>query len=426
MTVRVRLFRVRERVRMSLWIIPAIGVAIAVALAAALVWVDRRLPPGAAQWLRFGGGAESARNLLSVIAGSMVTSISLIFSVTMVVLQLASAQYSPRVLRSFIRDRLVQTVLAAYIATFVYCLLVLPTIRSAAGDEEEAVPGVAVTAALGLALGSLGLFVRYVHHIAHSIRVVTIINNLAAETREALEEMYPHQFGEDVDHYVEHPVGPPTAVVTWDADPGALLAVDEEALLEAATQAGAVVEQCRMVGEFVPSGSELFRVWGQIPDRDTLTEYISIGDERTMHQDAAYGFRQIVDIAERTLSPAVNDPTTAVQAVDQLHDLLRRLAHRHFPSDHRLDQSGQLRIVAPRFSWDDYVRLAFDEIRHYSGRSIQVTRRLTGAVEDLLAVAPPPRRPALEQQRELLLRASDREFVDPADREAAKDGTLIS
>ncbi len=410
---------------MSLWIVPAVGVAAAAVLAAALVAVDRRIPPGSVQWLRFGGGAESARNLLSVIAGSMVTSISLIFSVTMVVLQLASAQYSPRVLRSFIRDRLVQTVLAAYIATFVYCLLVLPTIRSTAGDEEE-VPAVAVTAALGLALGSLGLFVRYVHHIAHAIRAVTIINNLAVETREALEEMYPQQIGEEADRYVEHPVGSPTAVVTWDADPGVLLAVDEGALLGAATDAGAVVELRRMVGEFVPSGSELFRVWGQIQDRTALTECISIGDERTMHQDAAYGFRQIVDIAERALSPAVNDPTTAVQAVDQLHDLLRRLAQRHFPSHLRLDQSGQLRIVAPRFSWDDYVRLAFDEIRHYGGRSIQVTRRLTGAVEDLLAVAPPLRRPALEQQRELLLRATDREFMDAADREVAKDGTLIS
>lgn len=112
--------------------------------------------------------------------------------------------------------------------------------------------------------------------------------------------------------------------------------------------------------------------------------------------------------------------------MDQLHDLLRRLAQRHFPSHLRLDQSGQLRIIAPRFSWDDYVRLAFDEIRHYSGRSIQVTRRLIGAVDDLLTIVPAGRRPALELQRELLSRASDREFVDAADREVARDGTLIS
>lgn len=425
MTGRVRLFRVRERVRMSLWIIPALGVVAAAALAAGLLAVDRRIPPGTAEWLRFNGGAESARNLLSVIAGSMVTSISLIFSVTMVVLQLASAQYSPRVLRSFIRDRLVQTVLAAYIATFVYCLLLLPRIGSNGNGEDE-VPALAVTVALALALGSLGLFVRYVHHIAHAIRAVTIINNVAVETRDALEEMYPETIGEEADRHVEQPAGPTTAVVTWDGEPGVLLAVDEGALLEAATEAGAVVELCRMVGEFVPSGSEVFHVWGEIPDRSALTECISLGAERTMHQDAAYGFRQIVDIAERALSPAVNDPTTAVQAVDQLHDLLRRLAQRHFPSHLRLDQSGQLRIIAPRFSWDDYVRLAFDEIRHYGGRSIQVTRRLTGAVEDLLTVTPEGRRPALEQQRELLSRASDREFLDAADREAARNGTLIS
>lgn len=343
----------------------------------------------------------------------------------MVVLQLASAQYSPRVLRSFIRDRLVQTVLAAYIATFVYCLRLLPTIGSN-GDGEEEVPALAVTVALALALASLGLFVRYVHHIAHAIRAVTIINNLAVETRDALEEMYPETIVDEADRRVEQPTGPTTAIVTWDGEPGVLLAVDEGALLEAATEAGAVVELCRMAGEFVPSGSEVFHVWGEIAERAALTECISLGAERTMHQDAAYGFRQIVDIAERALSPAVNDPTTAVQAVDQLHDLLRRLAQRHFPSHLRLDQSGQLRIIAPRFSWDDYVRLAFDEIRHYSGRSIQVTRRLIGAVDDLLTIVPAGRRPALELQRELLSRASDREFVDAADREVARDGTLIS
>lgn len=225
----------------------------------------------------------------------------------MVVLQLASAQYSPRVLRSFIRDHLVQTVLAAYIATFVYCLRLLPTIGSN-GDGEEEVPALAVTVALALALASLGLFVRYVHHIAHAIRAVTIINNLAVETRDALEEMYPETIVDEADRRVEQPTGPTTAIVTWDGEPGVLLAVDEGALLEAATEAGAVVELCRMAGEFVPSGSEVFHVWGEIAERAALTECISLGAERTMHQDAAYGFRQIVDIAERALSPAVNSP----------------------------------------------------------------------------------------------------------------------
>jgi uncharacterized membrane protein len=420
------MFRLREGFRMSLWFVPAAGVVAAAVLAAALVALDRWIPEGRAPSLLFGGGAESARNLLSVIAGSMVTSISLIFSVTMVVLQLASAQYSPRVLRSFIRDRLVQAVLAIYIATFVYCLLVLPTVRSAQGEQEEFVPALAVTAALALALASLALFVRYVHHIAHAIRAVTIINTVACETREALEQMYPEKIGDEADRDVEPPRGPPTAVIAWQGSPGVLVAVDEGALLEAAATAGAVVEIRRMVGEFLPGGAPMFDVYGQVADPTVLTECVTVGDERTLHQDAAYGFRQIVDIAERALSPGVNDPTTAVQAIDQLHDLLRRLVKRHFPSRLRVDQSGQLRIVAPRLEWDDYVGLAFDEIRHYSGRSIQVARRLTGAVDDLLTVAPPARRSALEEQRELLARASDREFLDFADKQGANEGTLIS
>lgn len=149
MTADVRRFRLHEWLTMSLWVAPAFGVVLAIALAEALVALDRELGSGALRALPLvDGGAESARTVLSVIAASMVTSISLIFSVTMVVLQLASAQYSPRVLASFIRDRLVQAVLAAYIGTFVYCLLVLPTVQERQPGEDEFVPGLAVTAAL--------------------------------------------------------------------------------------------------------------------------------------------------------------------------------------------------------------------------------------------------------------------------------------
>ena len=410
---------------MSLWLIPAVAVAGAAGAAQVLIAVDRALSPGGV-WPVFGGGAESARNLLSVIAGSMVTSISLIFSVTMVVLQLASAQYSPRVLRSFIGDRVVQGVLGVYIATFVYALLVLPAVRNGEGAAEEFVPSLAVTGALVLALVSLGVFVRYIHHIAHSIRAVTVITTIAAETRAALESMYPDELGEEAPEEAVPPSGPATDVLHWNGEPGVLVAVDESALMEAAVEAGIVVSIVPMVGAFIPTASAVLEVSGPAGECSALLGCVSVGGERTMHQDAAFGFRQLVDIAERALSPGVNDPTTAVQAVDQLHDLLRRLGDRRFPSRTRLDESGAVRVIAPRLDWDDYVRLAFDEIRQYGSHSIQVVRRLHGAVDDLLAVVPASRRAALEQQRDLLAAAAAREFPDAPDEERAGEATLLS
>lgn len=414
---------------MSLWFIPALCVASSVALSAVTVAIDRRIPQEKTAWFLFGGGPESARNLLSTIAAAMVTSLSLVFSVTMVVLQLASAQYSPRVLRTFIRDRLVQAVLGVYIATFVYSLLVLPAVRTGGeGGGRPFVPALAVTVSLVLSLVSLALFVRYIDHIAQATRAVTVLNSVGAEGRQALVAMYPEQMG-DEGHDAEtlDSLGAPTSVIPAGT-PGVCVAVDEDRLLELASRAGVVVRIVPVVGEFVPEGAPLLEVWGNTgaDDNENLAECLAVGQERTMHQDPAFAFRQIVDIADRALSPGVNDPTTAVQSIDQLHDLLRRLAPRRIPSPVRLDDSSAVRVFAPRFGWDDYVDLAFDEIRLYARSSIRVDRRLRGALDDLLSVVPAIRRPALERQVRLLDASARREFEDPSDQAAAGRGIRIS
>ncbi|MBW3669423.1 MAG: DUF2254 domain-containing protein [Actinobacteria bacterium] len=423
-----RRFPVVERVRTSLWFVPAVSVAVGAALSFVLVALDRGIGEERSAWYLFGGGPQSARNLVSTIAAAMITSISLIFSVTMVVLQLASAQYSPRVLRTFIRDRLVQAVLGVYIATFVYSLLVLPAIRSEQGGDPAFVPAVAVSASLGLALVSLALFVRYIDHIAHAIRAVTLLSSVAEETRAALSRMYPEELGADADEDLLTELPQPTTVVQSEDGPGVVVAVDEDRLLGCATNADVVVRIVPMVGEFVPTNGPVFEVVGELTDdqRRAMLQCVGIARERTMHQDPGFGFRQIVDIAERALSPGVNDPTTAVQAIDELHDLLRRLADRRFPSRARVDDGGVLRVVAPRYAWDDYVELAFDEIRHYGRGSIQVARRMRGALDDLRTVAPEHRRAALERQLRLLEESTRRDFPDEADTRRAQRGALIS
>ena len=413
---------------MSLWFIPTAAVAAGMGLAAALLFLDHRIPDWRGWPLLFTGGPESARNLLSTIAAAMVTSISLIFSVTMVVLQLASAQYSPRVLRTFLRDRLVQSVLGAYLATFVYSLLVLPSVTTERGEEEAFVPAIAVSAAIVLALVSLALFVRYIDHIAHSIRAVSILTAVGDETRKALDHLYPDEIGEEAPADAEPSLGDPSQIVS-SIDRGIVATVDEERLLELARGGDLVVRVLPAVGQFVPEGAPVFEVFardGEAVDVDNLRECLAFAQERTMDQDAAFGFRQIVDIAERALSPGVNDPTTASQAIDQLHDLLRRLAHRRVPSPFRVDDDGTLLVVATRLSWDDYVALAFDEIRLYSAQSIQVVRRLRGALEDLVEATPSARRPALERQLRLVEATLKREFEDGPDRARAREASSLS
>ncbi|MBW3615427.1 MAG: DUF2254 domain-containing protein, partial [Actinobacteria bacterium] len=209
---------------------------------------------------------------------------------------------------------------------------------------------------------------------------------------------------------------------------GVVVAVDEERLLTLASECDLVIRIVPTIGEFVAEGERVLEVWSDGRDFDDhkLLGCVAFATERTIEQDAAFGFRQIVDIAERALSPGVNDPTTAAQAIDQLHDLLRRLARRQFPSELRADEHGQLRAISPRLSWDDYVGLAFDEIRLYSARSLQVKRRLRGAVTKLLDMAPPARKAALERQLRLLDESAEREFEDDQDRSRARQPANFS
>jgi uncharacterized membrane protein len=207
---------------------------------------------------------------------------------------------------------------------------------------------------------------------------------------------------------------------------GALLVmVDEQALARIAEERDVVIGLVPYIGDFVPHGAPMFRVWGAWPDAepDLLQANVTMGKDRTMQQDAAFGFRQLVDIPEKALSPGVNDPTTAVQALDQIHDLLRRLARRYIPSGFRYGEDSQLRLVLPRPGWDDYVALGLDEIRQYGSGSLQVMRRIEFMLDDLLAWTPERRRPVLLEQRRYLDLARRRGFQDLPEQEIAADSS---
>lgn len=419
--MKLRLTRFAERLGMSYWLVPTLCVAVAVGLSRAAGTVDAHLSQNEQAWYLFRGGPEGARSVLSAVASSMMTFSGLVFSVTILVLQQASNQFSPRVLRTFLRDRQSQLSLGIFMGTFVYALLGLRSVRGATDAVPAHVPSLSVWLAVVLVLLCVGTFIFYIHHVAQSIRAIVILTRIRDETRHTLRRMYPEGIGSDTEEArLVKPPEPPSLLIPSPGTSGVLEAVDEEQLFACACKAGVTLALVPLVGDFIPHGGPLFEVWGDASRLQVkaLLGSVSIGPERTLQQDTAFGFRQLVDIAEKALSPGINDPTTAVQAIDQLHDLLRHMIHQRFPSPSRLDDDGTPRLLCPRPDWSSYVRLAVDEIREYGEGSLQVARRLRFLLEDLLRTAPPFRREELERQLALLDANVHRSFEDA--REAAE------
>ena len=419
------LVRLLDSLSQNLWLIPGVGVVLAAALSILLKAVDESLASDATGWYLFRGGPEGARSVLDAVASSIMTFTGVVFSVTVLVLQLASRQFSPRVLRTFLGDRSTQLSLAVFVGTFIYSLLTLRSVRGASDGIEAFVPSLSVWFAVVLAVACVATFVYFIHHVSQSIRPVNVLARIGDETRAAIEKLYPEGIGDDAGAPLAlPPTDEPTLLVLHRGRSGVVIAVAEDQIWDAAEAANVTVALVPMVGDFVAEGSALFRVWGAASkvDAEALSEAIAIGRERTFHQDPAFGFRGLVDIGERALSPGTNDPTTAVQVLDELHDLLRRLATRRFPDPVRTDDSGRVRVILPRPDFDAYVRLSLDEIRHYGEGSIQVARRLRFLVQDLLQVAPPERRSELRHQ----LHALDASMSNGAQGTATSDEILRS
>jgi uncharacterized membrane protein len=389
--------------------VPALFEVAAVVLAVLLVRLDRGLE--ASTLVGFGGGPESARSVLSTVAASTITFAGLVFSITVLALQLASGQYSPRVLRTFLRDRTSKVTLGITIGTFTYCLLVLQSVRSAEGAGGMFVPSVAVSASLLFAIVAVGAFIQYINHISQSIQVSRILDAVASETSEAIRRLSDRE-----------PGAPPPAAPTWahevaaDHD-GVLVGVDEAALVELAVSVPCEIELVPAVGDPIVEGMPLLRASAPLSDEsvDSARREIELAPERTMQQDVAFGLRQLVDVAERALSPGVNDPTTAVQVIDRVHGALRRLAVVPLGPRWVADQEQRPRVSLREPSWPDLVSLGVDEIRRAAAGSLQVSRRLRAMLTDLSRVAPTDRREPLERELRLLGESDARSYPDADD-----------
>ena len=392
-----------QAIRTGFWAIPSACVLVAILLGLTLVRVDHAL--GGDVRFVFDAGPEGAREVLSAISTSMITFTGLVFSITIVVLQLTSSQFSPRVLRTFLRDRLTQFALGTFVATFVYSVTVLRTVTS---GETAFVPALSTTVGLGLLLLSVGMFVAYIHHIATSIQVSSIMTAIGAETRETLERRYPS----GAEELTPRPTAPPGTATDPIPAPrmGVVTQIDIDRLVTLACSGDVVLRTRVRLGDFVAEGAPLVEVLGTgVVEAKAVSAAITVAKDRTMQQDVAFGFRQLVDIAERALSPGINDPTTAVQALDQLHDLLRRLAARPLRDGIYCDEDGLVRLVTPPETFANYLDLSLEEIDQYGADVGQVQRRIDALLSDVAAAARPDHRAVTEARQ----RARSRRAAQP-------------
>lgn len=324
----------------------------------------------------------------------MMTVTGVTFSVTVVALTLASQQYTPRLLRHFAADRVNQVVLGTFIATFVYCLLVLRTVR--ADEAGRFVPHIAVTGGLVLAVASLALLILFIHHTAASIQPSSIIGGIAEATHELIDHLFPQKLGMDATvaeaREETFPDKRAPGIVIPAREGGYLQAVDTEALMELAAQEDLLVRIERAVGDFLPRGAALASAWPRRSARPDLAQRLNrcfaLGRDRTMQQDPEYGVIQLSDIAVKALSPGINDPTTAMTCLDYLAGVLRHLAERELPSPLRKDKQGGLRVITRGTDFERMADLSLSSIRHYGETSAAVTLRLLEVLGEVAAVLP--------------------------------------
>jgi uncharacterized membrane protein len=380
-----------------LWLVPLTGLLAGLGLAIGALAVDSASGYDlVSQTLT--GTPTAASSLLSTIITSNITLLSVVLTVMTVAVQLAMGQFSPRIVGALLRDPLHQFAFALVAATVAFGIVALIGVD----DQKGHVPGLTVLATYVLAVASLATLVIYVSHAGERLRPTGLIDLVGDQLHVEVAKLFPAVGG---------PPLPADAVRSASAGVVAKIGID--GLVAAAAREGCVLELCARMGDFVPRDAPLLRVHGAEAARlaDTA-KLVVLHDERTHHLDPAFGVRKLVDIAVRSAS---EDPTTTVEALHRIHDSLRQLAWRPFPSGRHTDAAGELRLIVPVRDWEDFVRLAFEEIRLAGAAQPQIARGLRAVLEDLKTVAPDERQAALDEQRELLdaavRRAYDEESV---------------
>src|ERR1700731_1530734 len=391
----------REELRTNLWLVPSALILGALGLFVLTLRLDRaayhgRFRPPA--WV-ISGSADAARQILTSIAASVITVVGIVFSITIVTLTLASTQFGPRMLRNFIRDRGTQLTLGTFVATFVYCVVALVSIGP--GDRGEFVPHISITTAFGLVLIDLAVLIYFIHHIATQIQLPQVIAGIAQDLAHAVD-------AQSADSPRGAATQPPDAVALEEliatiAESGAVIATPKSGylqfirhsrLVKIVSEADAVLRLPYRPGHFLVQGRELARVWP--PEAaDHVASYLeraqATGPHRTLTQDVAFGVDQLVEIAIRALSPAVNDTFTAMTCVDWLGDCLCKIARVWAPTHVHRDRAGVIRVISDQVSYERLVQRAFEKIRQASrGMPAVMIRQLEAVATIMEQTSDPP------------------------------------
>ena len=445
--LRTRLLAVWDDLRSSYWFIPSLLALGAIALSFATTALDGLVGPdwiGEVGWLHE-NKPDGARTLLSTIAGSMIGVAGVTFSITIASVVYASGQYGPRLLTNFMRDRGNQVTLGTFIATFLYCILVLRTIRAADegyGGENPAgdivgpfVPHVAILTALVLALASIAVLIFFIHHIPESIHVSNVIAGVGRDLRKKVDTLFPERIGADApteearerddvvtdlpDRFFEE------AETVLASASGYVQGIDAETLLDLACEGDLVLRVRRRPGDFVAEGDALVLAW---PGRDLDDEAcerirgaFAWGRQRTALQDVRFLVDELVEIAARALSPGVNDPFTAMTCVDWLGGALKDLADRDFPGAHRFGPDGRLRIVAQPTSFEEFVGHVFGQLRPYVASDRNAALHALKTIAEVAGRAcDDDQRAALRHQADAIYQGTQTLLQLDADREAVQ------
>ena len=412
-----------DAVRTQLWPLPILGVAVAAALGVLIPHLDLRVDAHLPPWMDaivFSGDAGAARTVLDAVASSLITVTSLTFSLTVVTLQLASSQFSPRLLRTFTQDIFVQVTLAIFLATFTFSLTVLRAVRSSDGSVSPFVPRLAVTTSFFLAVASVVCLVLFLAHLTRQIRVETMLRNVHLDATETVTTNLKPRGSTRPDPAANEK--PPTdAEVLWAWQSGFLLRIDQDQLSDAARAAGLTMTILRHPGDFVVDGTPLGATWsppGQpVSNRaratfdEKLRTSVHLGPERTAAQDVGYGLRQLTDVTNKALSPGINDPTTAIHALGHSAALLAELTNYELGPLVLCDAEGTVRVILHRPDFAHFMDLAVTQPRSYGKADSQVLTRLYELLRDVAWHARPEhRQPIIEQLDRLRATAHAQDF----------------
>ncbi len=423
-----RISYLADKLRTSYWFVPAVMLVISALLVWVTTTVDERFDPEGLPVIGgflFSGGPAAARDVLSAIASSMITVAGVVFSIAIVTLQLASAQFGPRMLANFVRDRGQQITLGTFVSAFLYSLLVLRAVRS---NDIEAVPHLSVTVALLLAIAGLSVLIYFVHHVATTIQAPNLVDSITEELMDAIGRMFPNldevEGAREPNGEPELPEGFHTLSRRVPADhTGYVQIIDVDRLLEVACEHDLVVGLDTRPGRFVVGNTPFAQAYPALSAPDPVLQDISAaittGARRTSQQDVLFPVKQIVEIGVRALSPGINDPFTAGSCVDQLGGALCDIARRSLPSPYILDDEGTLRVVnVDALTWEQVVGGAFDQIRQSADfhapvyvHMLESLARIAGCVRDQSRLEP------LLREARLVREAAERNVESEADQQ---------